>query len=245
MRVLTPFALLALLAAPCCAFFHGAAVGGGLALWSPAARLAGRWGVDSSVTRTQGSIPAISMEERGGRVGRGGKGRDRRGAKSGPPPKGLSQDAQEALRKLNLRLALRKTEVQSVFRDALESYEPETEQGEGEPRKISDVRTGYTSDAVSSARGGTNGGAGRGGHRGLWGVSKTSTSGVPLTAKKLTSVLKDCREVGELAWILQEQGGGLNAMHVSDAWVSLARLGTGRVPSGGGEVHPETINPEP
>jgi hypothetical protein len=46
-------------------------------------------------------------------------------------------------------------------------------------------------------------------------------------------MIKYCGEAGELALILQEHRGFLDHIHVSAAWVCLARLGTGR---GGGEV---------
>ncbi|KAJ1487182.1 hypothetical protein T484DRAFT_1787562, partial [Baffinella frigidus] len=52
--------------------------------------------------------------------------------------------------------------------------------------------------------------------------------GRPLDARQLTGVIKECREVGDLARILQEQSGVLNHIHVSAAWVCLARIGRGR-----------------
>ncbi|KAJ1487132.1 hypothetical protein T484DRAFT_1787468 [Baffinella frigidus] len=44
---------------------------------------------------------------------------------------------------------------------------------------------------------------------------------------QLTGEIKECRELGELARILQEQSGMLNRIHVSAAWVCLARIGRG------------------
>ncbi|KAJ1487758.1 hypothetical protein T484DRAFT_1785633, partial [Baffinella frigidus] len=62
---------------------------------------------------------------------------------------------------------------------------------------------------------------GRGGYRGR------------VEARQLTVVIKECKEVGELARILQEHRGLLNQIHVSAAWVCLAKIGRGR---GGREV---------
>ncbi|KAJ1472597.1 hypothetical protein T484DRAFT_1839704, partial [Baffinella frigidus] len=70
---------------------------------------------------------------------------------------------------------------------------------------------------------------GRGGHEGgstHWGVR-------PLNPGQLTNAIKDCRALGELARILRAQRVSLDHIHVSAAWVCLARMATGR---GGGEV---------
>ena len=69
---------------------------------------------------------------------------------------------------------------------------------------------------------------GRGGYR-----NPATTRGGPIDAARFTSVIKECSEVGELARVLQEQKGFLNHIHVSAAWMSLARMGKGR---GGGDL---------
>ena len=65
------------------------------------------------------------------------------------------------------------------------------------------------------------------------GGSTANRGGGPLHPAQITGVIKYCEEAGELVRILQEQRGVLNHIHVSAAWVCLARIGRGR---GGGEV---------
>ena len=60
-----------------------------------------------------------------------------------------------------------------------------------------------------------------------------SRGGGALNARQLTGEIRDCREAGELARILQEQRAVLNHIHVGAAWVCLVRMGGGR---GGGDV---------
>ncbi|KAJ1478131.1 hypothetical protein T484DRAFT_1905100, partial [Baffinella frigidus] len=60
-----------------------------------------------------------------------------------------------------------------------------------------------------------------------------NTGGGPLRPAQLTGVIKECREAGELARIVQEHREVLNHIHVSAAWVCLARIGRGR---DGGEM---------
>ncbi|KAJ1476316.1 hypothetical protein T484DRAFT_1825348, partial [Baffinella frigidus] len=69
-------------------------------------------------------------------------------------------------------------------------------------------------------------------------AERLERSGVPWgggqpNARQLTGTIKNCRVVGELARILRDQKGALNHIHVSAAWVCLARIGGGQ---GGGEV---------
>ena len=51
-------------------------------------------------------------------------------------------------------------------------------------------------------------------------------------------MIKECEEAGELVRIMHEQRGVLNHIHVSAAWVCLARMGTGR----GGEDVGEAVD---
>ncbi|KAJ1488554.1 hypothetical protein T484DRAFT_1782771 [Baffinella frigidus] len=74
---------------------------------------------------------------------------------------------------------------------------------------------------------------GRGGYRGRGGGIPAKGEGGPLDARQITGVIKNCREVGELGRILQDHKGSLNQIHVSAAWVCLARIGRG---GGGGEA---------
>ena len=67
----------------------------------------------------------------------------------------------------------------------------------------------------------------------MGGGGTANRGGGPLNARQLTGVISACREAGELARILQEQREVLDHIHVSAAWVCLARMGGGR---GGGEV---------
>ena len=50
---------------------------------------------------------------------------------------------------------------------------------------------------------------------------------------RITNAIQSCRALGELARILQEQSRDLDHIHVSAAWVCLARIGAGR---GAGDV---------
>ena len=74
---------------------------------------------------------------------------------------------------------------------------------------------------------------GRGGYRGRGGGMPAKGRGGPPNARQITVEIKECREVGELTRIMHERKGVLNEIHVSAAWVCLARIGRGR---GGGEA---------
>lgn len=73
----------------------------------------------------------------------------------------------------------------------------------------------------------------RGGYRGRGGGSQAKRGGGPLNERQITSVINYCSELGQLARILEEQRGVLNHIHVTTAWVCLARIAT-RPPLGGG-----------
>ncbi|KAJ1470971.1 hypothetical protein T484DRAFT_1916953, partial [Baffinella frigidus] len=105
--------------------------------------------------------------------------------------------------------------------------EPRPARGDSNERAIPERAIGRGDDAPKKLSDGREGYPGRG-----WGAV-TKRGGGQLNARQLTGVIKDCREAGELARILQEQSGALDQIHVSAAWVCLARIGRGR---GGGEV---------
>ena len=73
---------------------------------------------------------------------------------------------------------------------------------------------------------------GRGVNRGRGGGVPAKGGGGPLNARQITGVIKECRDVGVLARILQEQKEIINHIHVSAAWGCLARNARGR---GGGD----------
>ena len=53
-------------------------------------------------------------------------------------------------------------------------------------------------------------------------------SALQLDARQITAAIKDCRVCGDLARILQKQKLVLNYIHVSAAWVCVAKIGGGR-----------------
>ena len=115
--------------------------------------------------------------------------------------------------------------------------------GAGVPRDMNMARGGGADARFPGGggrgRGGGGGGGGgteerRGGGSGRESSGAVGFRGAGQTnARQLTSTIKNCRGLGELARILQEQRGALDHIHVSAAWVGLARIGAGR---GGGDV---------
>ena len=80
------------------------------------------------------------------------------------------------------------------------------------------------------AMGGATQGSGSGPEGGSRGRKTTSEN----NARRLTGNIKNCRTLRDLSQILHEQRGALNHIHVSAAWVQLARIRSGRR---GGEVN--------
>ncbi|KAJ1488566.1 hypothetical protein T484DRAFT_3613701 [Baffinella frigidus] len=98
-----------------------------------------------------------------------------------------------------------------------------TGRGRGGAKYAPDAAVGRGDGAPTRPSGG------RGGYRGRGGGIPAKRGGGP----QLTSAIKECRDLGELSSILQEQKVFFNHIHVSAAWVCLARIGRGR---GGSEA---------
>ena len=95
--------------------------------------------------------------------------------------------------------------------------DPSVGRGEGQPTRRSDGSGALSLDYPGS-------------HKAASGVNRGRGDGIPAQSAEgqLTTKIKECRVVEELARILQEQNGVLNHVHVSAAWGCLSRIVRGR-----------------